>query len=826
MFLDLRLSLMLAGRDMRGGMRALGLLVAGVFIGVAAVALVGAASSSLRDGANGGALEGIGGDISLRLFHSPPTPQHLSFLKAQGDVSVTAELKPMARSAKGDAQLIELKGVDGAYPLYGQVELSSGQDLGERLSLQNGHYGAVVDAALLDALGLQLGDALQVGAQTYQVRGLISLEPDRAFRAFSLGPRVMVDLSSLHGTGLVGAGAEVYYYSHLKLASDKEAAAVLSRIDKAFPDAGWRMVKAEDGVPGVERSLAFAHVVLLFMGLGILLIGGAGISGAVQAHIQSKLSTIAIFKSIGTPPAVVAFAIGFEVMAAAGIGAVLGVVLGAFGPFLAASALADQVPFVMSSAPALKPLVAAALFGLLMALLFAWWPLISVGSVTARVLLRERFAHVPGGVGLVGWGGAGVLVALSLAVVFWVSPMAVLSAVFLVGALTLAAFYRVLGLGLGRAAKALAQGRRAWLRLALGNLHRPGSPLGAVVMALGLTLTLLVALDGLAGAASHHVRNALPSTAPDVVVFSLTAGEAENLRQDLATWDGSQEVVLKPFLHARVQALNGVPVQDLKIPKSLSWVIRGDRGVSYEASDSKGPGFSMDAGVAKKLNLKRGDLITLNVSGTVITAPILAFKIIDWTGLDLVFPIVGTPATFAHIPHSFAGALKAMPGRALDLEARIKHKFPEVAMIRVGDVLASLSQVLEALVAGLKVAAMLSGVAALVVLAGSVLQGLQTRTDEALLFKVLGARQSQVLAQLAAEFVGLGVVVSMVAVPLGLGLAWGVAKAAGLSNASLSLGAALQLAGLAVAVTVGIGLIVTSGAYRASPSTYLRRRGV
>jgi putative ABC transport system permease protein len=121
---------------------------------------------------------------------------------------------------------------------------------------------------------------------------------------------------------------------------------------------------------------------------------------------------------------------------------------------------------------------------------------------------------------------------------------------------------------------------------------------------------------------------------------------------------------------------------------------------------------------------------------------------------------------------------------------------------------------------------MVCGVAALVVLAGSIMQGLQTRTDETLLFKVLGARQSQVLGQLAAEFIALGVAVSLVSVPLGLGLAWGVAKAAGLETISLRIGSSVQLAMLAIGVTVVVGLIVTSGAYRARPSTYLRRRGV
>lgn len=814
---DIHLSLVIALRDMRGGFRALKLLTAGVFVGAAAVALVGASSDALRQGARSGALEGVGGDISLRLFHAPPSPQQLGVLKSFGDVSVTAELKPMAQTKR--SQLIELKGVDDMYPLYGAVTLKPDISLKDALSFANNRHGAVVD----ETLGLAIGETLRIGTQTFHVRAVLKKEPDRVFRAFSLGPRVMVAKRSLIGTGLVQKGAEVYYYAHIKLKPGQSAAEILKAIDRAFPNAGWRMVNGQEGVPGIERSLSMVHVVLLFIGLGILLIGGSGISAAVRAHISSKINTIAILKSIGTPPSTVALAMGFEVMFAAGTGALMGVALGAFGPMLVAQALSDQVPFVLSSVPSAKPLIAAALFGVLTALLFAWWPLMTVMEVPARVLLRDRFETLSANVGLVGWAGAFGLLTAILVVVFWVSPMAILTTAFLGGAWVLTALYFSLGRLVSLMAKKLAKGQGAWLRMALGNLHRPGSPTAAVVMALGLTLTGLVALDAIAQIAGRHLHQALPNSAPDMVVFSLNADDAVRLRQDLSGWDGIQSLNIKPFLHARVQALKGVPISDLKIPRSLSWVIRGDRGVSYEPHIQTG--FSIDAGIAQKLDLGIGDTLTLNVSGTLVKAPITSLRTVDWTGLDLVFPIVGAPATLNHVPHTFAGALKAKPGRALDLEQRLKLNFPEVATIRVSGVLNALSSGLAMLVSGLHVAAMMCGVVALVVLAGSVMQGLQSRTDEALLFKVLGARQSQVLSQVVMEFLCLGVVVSAVAVPLGLGVAYSVARAAGLSDVDVSFTGGLQLAALAITVTVCVGVLVTSEAYRSLPSTYLRRRG-
>lgn len=846
-FNDIALAVRIAARDMRGGVHGLWLLVAGVLVGAAAVALVGTASQSLLDGARRGALEAVGGDLSLRLFHRPPSAAELVVMRGEGEVSVTAELRPMVRAVRGGVAdgaplLVELKGVDLAYPLYGAVKIQPTFNLYQTLNQQGGVYGAVADPALFEALGLEPGDSVQIGDAQFQLRGVLVTEPDRAFRAFTLGPRLMVLSESFPTSAIAEPGSETYFYSHVKLPPGANAKAALARIDQAFPQSGWRMVNAHDGVPGVERTLAMAHVLLLFIGLGVMLVGGAGISGAVRAHVAAKMETIAILKSIGTPPGVITWAVGFEVMSAAALGALLGVGLGAFGPALAAGALAQQLPFALDATPAVKPLAAAALFGILVAALFAWWPLMAVQGMNARVLLRERIIHAPGRLSLSGWLGACAIVAVLIGVVFWVSPIPALTVGFLIGALALAGFYYALGLGLSRLAKVLARGRGAHVRLALGNLYRAGAPTGPVVMALGLTLTLLVALDGIGNAARVHVLATLPHSAPDVVAFSLKPATAATLKATLADSPLLARQRVVPFLHARVQAINGTAVRDLKIPGQLNWVIRGDRGVSFSAPLPEGtiltagtwwddaqashPGFSLDAGVAKKLGLGLGDTLTLNVGGSVLTGPILNMRAVDWTGLDLDFPIIATPGAFAGIPHTFAASLKAKPGAAGDLEAFVKTRFPDAPLIRVADVLASLAAALDAVVAGLQAAALMCGLAALVVLAGSVLQGLSARSNDALLFKVLGARRGQLLRQLTMEFLGLGVLVALAAVPLGFGVAYGVVLAAGLASASVAWSSGLVLAGVVIVVTLGVGLLATLGAYTQPPARALRNRGV
>jgi len=843
-FQNIFLALNIARRDLRGGLhgrtRTLGLLIAGVLVGVAAVALVGASSESLRDGVRQGGLQAVGGDLSLRLFHRGPSADELAAISAEGIASVTAELRPMLQVG-AKSLLIELKGVDGDYPLYGRVVTEPYRPLPEIFE----NRGAVADAAVFDDLGLTLGDEIIIGAERYTLRAKLLTEPDRAFRAFSLGPRVMVALDSLPRTGLVTPGAEVYYYTRVKLPRKANADIALRRIDERFPQSGWRMVNAREGVPGVERTLAMVHVMLLFLGLGVMLIGGAGISGAVRAHITAKMDIIAILKSIGTPPNVIALALGFEVLAGASVGSVLGVVLGAFGPAFAVGALADQLPFALSPWPSMKALGGAAAFGLLVALLFAWWPLMSVQSVSMREVLRERFDHMPGRIGWRGAVGTLAIVSALGALVFWVSPMPMLTVAFLLGGLAVALVFLGLGQVLVKAARRMSRHlskSSVLVRLALGNLHRGGAPTGAVVMALGLTLTLLVALDGIEHAAARHVATVLPSTAPDLVLFSIPKERAQNLGAVIGAWDGLQAKRILPFLHARVEAIGGVAVRDLNIPASLNWVVRGDRGVSFASEMPKGGTLtagswwepqeesrhllSVDAAIAAKLGLGVGDTITLNVSGVSVTGAIANLRQIDWTRLDLDFPILASPGALQTVPHTYAASLKAKPGRAFELEQLVASNFANLPRVRVETVIQALSSALDAVAVGLHVAASMTGVAALVVLVGSVLQGLSARMDEALLFKILGAKRSQMLGHLAVEFAILGLLVSIVAVPLGLMVAGGVSRAAGLTGAQLVLVGGVQLALIATLVTVAVGLAATWRAYTAAPSRYLRNRGV
>ncbi|NUB17367.1 ABC transporter permease, partial [Azospirillum brasilense] len=326
----LRIALRLAWRDLRGGVAGLWIVVLGVALGTAMMAAVGSLSGGVLEGMRATAREAVGGDLSLRLFHAPATPEQRAILDTMGRVGETAELRPVASTVTGSARaLVELKAVEGSYPLVGAAPVSGAPSLADALARRDEQWGAAVSADLLNALRLSLGDRLRLGAAEVAVRAVLEHEPDRAFRAFSLGPRVVIDRQALEATGLAEPGMPVYWYYRLVVPEPARSDAVLRDLESRFPDAGWRIVDASHGIPGVERTVQLARALFLLGALSILLIGGVGIGRALSAHLARRLPVLATLKALGGSPRLLFTAFLVQTLAVVGGALLIGGTTGA-----------------------------------------------------------------------------------------------------------------------------------------------------------------------------------------------------------------------------------------------------------------------------------------------------------------------------------------------------------------------------------------------------------------------------------------------------------------------------------------------------------------
>ena len=784
------LALRFAVRELRGSAGGFVFLLVGIAFGMAAIAAIGLLSAAVFDGMREGARASIGGDISLRLFHRPPTPAHLAAFRAAGTVGQTAEMRTVARRDSRSA-LVELKAVDPVYPLYGTLRLdpplTPSMVVADVLDRRDGVWGAVVAKGLLAALKAEIGDTVTVGNHRFELRALIADEPDSTLRAFTLGPRMIVALPALTGSELVAPGAQVYWYSRIRLGNGVDASAWIAAFERAAPYAGFRIVNADNGVPGAERTLALVSSLLTFVAMGILLVGCVGVASGVSAWLDRKRQTIAILKSIGAPSSLILRIYLFQVAGAAVAGVALGLAGGSAAFAAAAPILGEWLP--VGGSLRVGPLLIAAGFGFLATLLFSLWPLAQTEVQRPQLLFRHDLAQARPRPRKRRLFAAAALVAALAALLVWSVPLPVVSAVFAAAVgLVVAAF-----LALGRlvAIAARVTGRlpalrgRPLIRLALANLHRPGAPTVPLVMAAGLCLTLVVAVDSISRNADRHLAATLPASAPGLVVLNIVPGEGERFDAFMTASPLVARWTRAPFLHARVTGIGGRAVVDRRIPADVAYVIRGDRGVSWRAAPPAGglvagewwpenyagpPLVSLDARVARRLGVDIGDTLTLDVLGAPLKGRIASLRQVDRAGLGLDFPILLSPFA-APPPHREIAAVWIAPttrtAAARDLRAALSQAFPGAPVVLVAEVMAFLQIAVDGatrVLAGMTAA---TGIAAFLVLTGAVAASRRRRLREAVLLKVVGATRRQVLAATAIEFALIGLAAALSALVLG-----------------------------------------------------------
>ena len=792
------LALRFARRELRSGLAGFRIFIACLALGVAAIAavqsLAGAVLSGLRD--DGRVI--LGGDLAIRQLYTELTPAQRAYLDADPgvtEISQFTEMRTMARRPDGDERmLVEFKAVDNVYPLFGELRLADGRVYSaELLAESGGRFGALVEPAVAERLGLQVGDPLRVGELTVELRGVIAREPDRVGSGATFGfwPRLLISRAALPATALAREGSQLYQQYRLRLTAQADPGELRERLQQRFPDATWRLRDFRNAAPRVERLIGRLTLFLTLVGLTALLVGGVGVSNAVKAYLDGKLRTVAMLKCVGSPGRVIFLTYLFQLLLLAGVGIVIGLAIGALVPPLAALLLADLLPVPIRVGVYPGALLLAALFGLLTALTFTVWPLARAQQVPGAALFRAAISS----------DGARPPLAytvLTVAAALALAALAVLTAInkvfalwFVAGAaLVMLAFYLTARLVMWLTAR-LGRPRLPGLRLALANLHRPGASTANVVLSLGLGLTVLVAIALIEGNMSAQVRDSIPERAPAYFFVDVQSDQIEPFSKVLLDIDGADDLIRVPFLRGRLTGVRGNdPSAELRDPEH-AWMIRGDRGLTYAETppengeiiqgdwwpaDYAGPSLvSIHEDMAAAFDLRLGERIDLNVLGRDLSAEVASVRRQEWEGMQMNFLMVLSPEPLRRAPHGFLATVAAdSPAAEAEIQRAVTREFPNVTTVRIKDALEKVNELLGNIGAAVRAIAAVTLLAGALVLAGTVAAGHRRRVYDSVVLKVLGATRFDVLRAFLLEYGLLGLITSLIAAGLGSLTAWAV----------------------------------------------------
>jgi len=832
-------------RELRGGLRGFYVFVACIALGSMAIAGVGSLAASLTDGL---AREGrviVGGDLAFTLIQREANGNERAFLEAHGKISSAATMRAMARTANGQATLVEMKAVDDAYPLVGQATLDPPGGLAEALTQRDGVFGAVADPTLMARLELKPGARITIGSAIFEIRATLLNEPDKLAGGIGFGPRLLTSQNALNATGLLQPGSLVRWHYRLRLANDASDAAtkaVAAQARSQLPEAGWDIRGRTNASPQLERNVERFTQFLTIVGLTALLVGGVGVGNAVKSHLDRRRESIATMKALGASGRRVFAIYLVQALLLAFIGSAIGGLLGAILPYAISWTFGAIIPLPL--VPSLHPgeLTLALVYGLLTALVFALWPLGRAHDIPVAELFRDMVAPQPR-------YPRRRYIAFTIVAIVVLATLAVLLAydrrvALIYVAIAAAVFVLLRGVAalLMILAGKVPRPRSTGLRMAVANIYRPSALTPTIVLSLGLGITLLVSVIEIDGNLRHQFSNELPARAPSFYFLDIPADQGTRFEAFVNAQAPSTKLEEVPMLRGRIVSAAGVPAENIKPRDDAAWVLQSDRGLTYAseiptgsrlvegkwwAADYGGPPLvSFEKRIAEGLGLKLGDSVVVNVLGRNITATIANMRMVDWESLGINFVMVFSPNSFRGAPHTHLATLAypggSTPAQEAALLRAVAESFPMVTTVRVKDALDAVGSIVANLVLAIRGASAITLVAAALVLGGALAAGHRYRVYDAVILKTLGATRMRLLSAYGMEYLLIGAATALFGVISGSLAAWLiVAELMHLSFTWLPW-PALAAALAAVSVTVALGLVGTYAALGQKPASILR----
>lgn len=778
----------IARRELRGGLRGFRVFLACLALGVAAIAAVGLVRASIQQGLSDQGAVLLGGDAQMEFTYRFATEEERTWMEGVAErVSEIVDFRSMV-TLGDETALTQVKGVDDAYPLLGSVVLEAG-DLPAALATVDGLPGAVMDKVLVDRLGLSLGDRFRMGVKEFRLGGVLLREPDSANGGFSLGPRTIVRTADLAGSGLLEPGSLFETEYRLLLPAGTDLEAMEARAEAEFADSGMGWQDSRRAAPGVERFVDRIGSFLILVGIAGLAVGGVGVQAAVRAYLEGKVATIATLKTLGAEGRLIFRIYLLQIAVLAGVGVALGLMLGAAVPVLFGGVIEAALPFPAEVGVYPLPLLEAAFYGLVTAFLFTLWPLARTEGVRAAALYRgSGRGGMPAARHLLAIAGLAVLL-IGGAVWFsgtWELTLGSAGGVIAALIVLAAAAWGLRRLARGMARAGLARGRVA-LRLALASIGGPREEAGAVVLSLGLGLSVLAAVGQIDANLRAAIATDLPERAPSYFFVDIQPDQIAGFLERVETDPAVSKVESAPMLRAVLMQINGRPAKEVA---GEHWVVRGDRGITYSAeaqenakvvagewwpADYTGPAqVSFAAEEAEEIGLKLGDELVINVLGRDIPATITSFRQVDFSSAGMGFVMTMNPAALKGAPHTFISTVYAEEEAEAAILRDVSKAYPNVTAIRIRDAIDRVTEALEAIATATAWAAAATLVTGFVVLIGAAAAGERARVYEAAVMKTLGATRGRILASFALRSGLMGAAAGIVAIVAGGLAGWAV----------------------------------------------------
>ena len=744
-------------------------------------------------------------------------------------------LRP-ADPAREGAVMIELKGIEPAFPLAGDFKLTNGERFDYSLIENN---GAVVAPSLLDRLALNVGDEVKIGSETFQIRGVFSQEPGGG-NSFRLGSRVFIERAAVERAGLTGFGSRARRRILLATPQGKMDELV-KQLRAELPNNSLVTMRSyKDSQDRLNEQFSRAENYSSLTGLVILVLGGIGISNVTRVFIDQKKKAIAVLKCLGGTGWRITAVYLLQVIVLGAGGSLLGVLFGKAVLLLIAGRFAAALPQYMSYGLRLSAVAQGIGAGVLISILFSALPLLRIRNIKPNELLREEAGETHRRFDPLRWATGAVVVISLLLLVSWQANSLRVGTFFLValaataGALYLAATLLILLVRRTRTFSSFA------IRQAINSLHRPGNQTRVIIMVVGLGVFLVITIQSLQQNLVREFDISRGGNVPNMFLIDVQKDQSQGV-SDLVLNATGERPLLVPTVRMRIVAVNGEEVdfdkEDMKRDRgrlSREYVVtyrpalaeneKVIAGEFWDATPSPEPEASIEESMKGLSGLDVGGTITFDIQGRKLTARITSIRHVDWRNSRTGFMVLFRPGTLENAPQMMVGALSGPPDEIerARFQRALVDKFPNVSVIDVVDVVRSIQRILNNITLAVSFVGLFVLLSGILILAGSLAMTKFQRVYETAVLKTLGAKRKTLLKILLAEYGLMGFVAGLIGSAAGAGLSYAASR--WVFEIPWSFTAAINLGGVAATVLLVtvVGAISTFDVLSKKPLVTLR----
>ncbi len=775
-------------RDLRAG--ELRLLIVAVTLAVAALTAVGFFADRLKGGLARDARQLLGGDAVVSSDN--PTPQaFIDRARALGlQATGTLGFPTMGRAGEaqgGASKLVALKVVDTGYPLRGSLRVAPAPETPGQTTRDIPAKGeAWVDAPLLDALGLKMGDALLLGDSALKIARIIVTEPDRGGGFMSFAPRVMINQADIQATGLVQPASRLNYRFAVA-GSDRQVRAFNQWADAEIKRAevrGVRLESLESGRPEMRQTLDRAEKFLNLVALLAALLSAVAVALAARGFAANHLDDCAMLRVLGQSQRTIAMSYAFEFALIGLFASALGVAIGFGVHYVFVMLLAGLVDAALPAA-SLWPVAFGMGMGLTLLFAFGLPPVLQLAQVPPlRVIRRDVGGLKPASLAVLGVGVAG-FAALLLA-----ASSDLLLGLIAVGgfAVAVAVFAALSWVAVKLLRKSVNEATAPrWLVLATRQIS--ARPAYAVVQASALSVGLLalILLVLLRTDLISSWRKATPPDAPNRFVINVMPEQGDAFLKTLRD-AGVAKLDWYPMIRGRLVQVNGRDVTpDDYTDERAKRLVDREFNLSHAAvqpphnevvagawQPEEAGAISVEDGIAKTLNLKMGDTLRFDIGGVATDAKITSLRKVDWGSMRANFFVMYPVSRMENVPVTYMSAFRAPDTKGFD--NALVRAFPNITNVDMTATLSQVQGVLDKVIRAIEFLFGFTLAAGVVVLFAAVTATREERAREYAIMRAVGARASLLRQVQRAELAGVGLLAGLLASIVASVVGWGLAR--------------------------------------------------